>query len=160
MTGVETFAWLVLAFADGSDCLIQASLDRLHDRSAFVREDGCAVHSQQEGSYVVFWSDTRWVAIKLPEGARSLSYRWGRATAFVNGLSVKVAYGKVLGTPQPRASIRERSDRSPAPKWRMRGNPSNLPLSDQPCPAMRIAGPGIDYLPAARAWTTSACASS
>ena len=31
MTGVEILAWLVLAFADGPDCLLQASLHRLPD---------------------------------------------------------------------------------------------------------------------------------
>src|SRR5215831_13408470 len=36
------------------------------------------------GGYVVFWSDNRWVTIKIPTGARSLSYRWGRAVAFLN----------------------------------------------------------------------------
>jgi len=77
MTGIEIFAWLVLAFADGPDCLLQASVHWLPGGPAWVREDGCAVHSQQEGSHIVFWSDARWVAIKIPPGARSLSYRSG-----------------------------------------------------------------------------------
>ncbi len=97
MTGVETLAWLVLAFADGSDCLLQGSFHWFQHRHVFVREDGCAVRSEQEGSHVVFWSDHRWVAIKVPAGARSLSYRWGRASAFINGDSVKIQYGAVMG---------------------------------------------------------------
>lgn len=104
MTGIEIFAWLVLAFADGPDCLLQASVHLLPEGPAWVREDGCAVHSQQEGSHIVFWSDARWVAIKIPTGARSLSYRWGRAVAFVNGKSVTVQYGKT-GTRQTRPSL-------------------------------------------------------
>ena len=94
---IETCAWLVLAFTDGSECLLQGSFHWLPQGRAFVREDTCAVQSQQEGGYVVFWSDNRWVAIKIPTGARSLSYRWGRAVAFVNGDSVKVQHGKILG---------------------------------------------------------------
>jgi hypothetical protein len=97
-TGAEVFAWLVLAFADGPDCLLQTSLRWLPEGPAWVREDGCAVHSQQEGSHIVFWSDSRWVAIKIPTGARSLSYRWGRAVAFVNGKSVTVQYGHMGGS--------------------------------------------------------------
>jgi hypothetical protein len=160
MTGVETFAWLVLAFADGSDCLIQASVHRLHDGPAFVREDGCTVHSQQEGSYVVFWSDTRWVAIKIPDGARSLSYRWGRAVAFVNGNIVKVQYGIVLNKPQPRSSMRERSEMSMVPKWRMSRDPSNVHSSVQNRLSTEITHVANSYFPLARAWATSARASS
>ena len=85
MTGIEIFAWLVLAFADGPDCLLQASVHLLPEGPAWVREDGCAVHSQQEGSHIVFWSDARWVAIKIPHrrtvavlpvGARSGLCEW------------------------------------------------------------------------------------
>ena len=54
MTAVEIFAWLVLAFAEGPDCLLQASLHWLPNGPALVREDGCAVHSQQEGSHSCF----------------------------------------------------------------------------------------------------------
>jgi len=90
MKGVETLAWLVLAFSDGSDCLLQGSFHGLPQGRTFVREDGCAVQSQQDGGYLVFWSDHRWVAIRIPSGAKSLSYRWGRAVAHVNGDSVNV----------------------------------------------------------------------
>ena len=100
MTGVEMLAWLVLAFADGSNCLLQASEHWLPDGPTWVREDGCAVHSQQEGSHIVFWSDAQWIAIKIPTGARSISYRWGRAVAFVNGKSVTVHYGNTGGDKQ------------------------------------------------------------
>jgi hypothetical protein len=111
MAGVEILAWLVLAFADGPECLVQASLHGLSDEPAWVREDGCAVRSQQEGNHLVIWSDARWVAIKIPAGARSLSYRWGRAVAFVNGKSVTVQYGNMGGRqPQPRLSHPDRMD--------------------------------------------------
>jgi hypothetical protein len=49
------------------------------------------------------WSDARWVAIRIPTGARSLSYRWGRAVAFVNGKSVTVQFGNT-GARQTRPS--------------------------------------------------------
>jgi hypothetical protein len=117
MTGIEIFAWLVLAFADGPDCLLQASVHWLPGGPAWVREDGCAVHSQQEGSHIVFWSDARWVAIKIPPGARSLSYRWGRAAAFVNGKSVTVQFGNT-GARQTRPSLSQ--DRvNLLDKWRV-----------------------------------------
>ena len=118
MTGVETLAWLVLAFTDGSNCLLQGSFHWLPQGRAFVREDGCAVQSQQEGSYLVFWSDHRWVAIKIPTGARSLSYRWGRAVAFVNGDSVKVQHGKIMGEFQSGSSITEHDNATPLSQWR------------------------------------------
>jgi hypothetical protein len=118
MTGVETLAWLVLAFADGSDCLLQGSFHRPPEDRAFVREDGCPVQSRQEGGYVVFWSDNRWVAIKIPKGARSLSYRWGRAVAFVNGDSVKVQHGKVMGELQSGPAVRDDDHVMPLQKWR------------------------------------------
>ncbi len=95
MTGAEVLAWLVLAFADGPDCLLQASLQWRDSGPTWVRIDGCAVHSRQEGSHVVLWSASRWVAIKIPTEARSLSYRWGRAIALVNGKRVTVQYGNV-----------------------------------------------------------------
>ncbi|HKC92790.1 MAG TPA: hypothetical protein VKB81_02090, partial [Nitrospira sp.] len=133
--GIETFAWLVLAFADGPDCLLQASLHRLPEGPALVREDGCAVHSQQEGSYVVFWSDSRWVAIKIPDDARSLSYRWGRPVAFVNGKSVTVQHGHMGGL-QTRPSLSPKIRMDPLDKWRIRNHPilpppprSSLPQS-------------------------------
>lgn len=121
MTGVETLAWLVLAFADGSDCLIQGSFHRLPEGRVFMREDGCSVHSQQEGTHVVFWSDSRWVAIKVPSGARSLSYRWGRSVAFVNGNNVHVQHGTILGNPQSSPSVRDRDQEKtdPQPGWRI-----------------------------------------
>ncbi|HEX8751186.1 MAG TPA: hypothetical protein VF732_08745 [Nitrospira sp.] len=124
MTGVETFAWLVLAFADGPDCLLQASLHRLPEGPALVREDGCAVHSQQEGNHVVFWSDSRWVAIKIPAGARSLSYRWGRAVAFVNGKTVTVQFGNMGGL-QTRPSLSQQDRLDLLDRWKI-SNPSNL----------------------------------
>ena len=118
MTGVEIFAWLVLAFADGPDCLLQTSMHRLPEGPVWIREDGCAVHSQQEGSHIVFWSDSRWVAIRIPAGARSLSYRWGRGVAFVNGKSVTVQYG-TMGGRQTRPSLSQ--DRGEMlDKWRIR----------------------------------------
>lgn len=118
MTGVEGFAWLVLAFAEGPDCLLQASMHRGSDGHVWIREDGCAVHSQQEGSYLVFWSDARWVAIKIPAGARSLSYRWGRAVAFVNGKSVRVQHGNMGGKETRPSLSQERVDI--LDKWRIR----------------------------------------
>lgn len=118
MAVIETFVWLVLAFTDGSECLLQGSFHWLPQGRAFVREDSCAVQSQQEGGYVVFWSDNRWVAIKIPTGARSLSYRWGRAVAFVNGDSVKVEHGKILGELQSRPSTSDPEKVTPIPKWR------------------------------------------
>ena len=121
MTGIEIFAWLVLAFADGPDCLLQASVHWLPEGPAWVREDGCAVHSQQEGSHIVIWSDARWVAIKMPTGARSLSYRWGRAAAFVNGKSVTVQFGNT-GARQTRPSLsQDRVDL--LDKWRVNTPP-------------------------------------
>jgi hypothetical protein len=119
MTGVEALAWLVLMFADGSDCLLQGSFHRLPEGRTFVREDGCAVQSQQEGGYVVFWSGNRWVAIKIPTGARSLSYRWGRATAFVNGDTVKIQHGKIMSELQSGPSVSNHDTMDPLSKWRM-----------------------------------------
>ena len=118
MTVIETCAWLVLAFTDGSECLLQGSFHWLPQGRAFVREDTCAVQSQQEGGYVVFWSDNRWVAIKIPTGARSLSYRWGRAVAFVNGDSVKVQHGKILGELPSGPSMSDHESMPPIPKWK------------------------------------------
>ncbi len=54
MTTVEAFAWLVLAFADGPDCLIQGSFHWLPEGRVFVREDGCTIQSQQEGTQMLF----------------------------------------------------------------------------------------------------------
>ena len=123
-TGVALYAWLVLAFADGPDCLLQTSLHRLPDGPTWVREDGCAVHSQQEGSHIVFWSGSRWVAIKIPTGGRSLTYRWGRAVAFVNGKSVAVQFGSMGGQQtQPRLS-HEGADI--LDKWRICDRPLTL----------------------------------
>jgi hypothetical protein len=119
MTGVEILAWLVLAFADGPDCLLQASLHWLPEGPALMREDGCAVRSQQEGSHVVFWSDTRWVAIRIPNGARSLSYRWGRAVAFVNGKIVTVQHGSIAGGLQTEPSLSHQDRMDPLEKWRI-----------------------------------------
>jgi hypothetical protein len=119
MTGVEALAWLVLMFADGSDCLLQGSFHWLPEGRAFVREDGCAVQSQQEGGYVVFWSGNRWVAIKIPTGARSLSYRWGRATAFVNGDTVKIQHGKIMSELQSGPSVSNHDTMDPLSKWKM-----------------------------------------
>ena len=118
MTVIETCAWLVLAFTDGSECLLQGSFHWLPQGRAFVREDTCAVQSQQEGGYVVFWSDNRWVAIKVPPGARSLSYRWGRAVAFVNGDSVKVQHGKIVSELPSGPSMNDHESMPPIPKWR------------------------------------------
>lgn len=120
MTGIETLLWLVVAFAEGPDCLLQGSFHWLPDGRTFAREDGCAVHSQEEGSHVVFWSESRWVAIKIPTGARSLSYRWGRAVAFVNGDSVQVQHGTILNALQRPPSVRNRSKTDLVSKWRMR----------------------------------------
>src|SRR5512146_128696 len=122
MTGIEVLAWLVLAFADGPDCLLQGSFHWLPDGRTFVREDGCAVHSQQEGKHVVFWSNSRWVAIQIPTGARSLSYRWGRETAFVNGDGVKVQHGAVINGSQTKPSISNYRSMDPDSKWRISGN--------------------------------------
>jgi hypothetical protein len=130
MTGVEILAWSVLAFADGPDCLLQASLHGLPKGPAWVREDGCAVHSQQEGNHIVFWSDSRWVAIKIPTGARSLSYRWGRAVAFVNGRSVTVQYGNMGGRQTRPSSSQDRMDL--LDKWRINLMPSLPPLDTSP----------------------------
>ena len=118
---VEIFAWLVLAFADGPDCLLQ--LHWLPDGAAMLREDGCAVRAQQEGSHVVFWSDSRWVAIRIPNGARSLSYRWGRTMAFVNGKSVTVHYGSIASTFQPAPSVSHQDRIDPLDKWRINNTP-------------------------------------
>lgn len=117
MTGTEIVAWLVLAFADGPDCLLQASIHWLPEGPAWRREDGCAVHSQQEGSHIILWSDARWVAIRIPTGARSLSYRWGRAVAFVNGKSVTVQFGNT-GARQTRPS-RSQDQVDLLDKWRV-----------------------------------------
>ncbi|HEY6973489.1 MAG TPA: hypothetical protein VI359_04210 [Nitrospiraceae bacterium] len=119
MTGVETLAWLVLAFADGSDCLLQGTFQWLPGGRAFVREDGCAVQSHQEGGYVVFWSENRWVAIKIPTRAKSLSYRWGRAMAFVNGDSVKVQHGKIIGALQSGPLMSDHDNTTTLSKWRI-----------------------------------------
>ena len=118
MTGVEIFAWLVLAFVDGPDCLLQASFRWLPDGPALIRADGCAVRSQQEGSHAVFWSDTRWVVIRIPDGARSLSYRWRRAVAFVNGKSVPVQHGNIAGRLQTEPSLNRQDRMDPLEKWR------------------------------------------
>lgn len=96
MTGFETLLWLVLAFADGPDCLVQGSFHWLPEGRVLVREDGCAVRSQQEGRQVLLWSNRMWVMVQLPTGARSFTYRWGRQVAFVNGDSVRVDIGRVL----------------------------------------------------------------
>lgn len=138
MTGVEVLSWLVLAFADGPECLVQASLHGSPNRPAWVREDGCPVHSQQEGSHIVLWSHSRWVAIKIPTGARSLSYRWGRTVAFVNGRSVTVQYGNLGGRQSMPALRQDRVDMFD--KWRI-----TIPLHP---------GPAAD-----RTWVTSPCAS-
>ena len=122
MTGVEMFAWLVLAFADGPDCLLHGSLQWLADGPALVREDGCAVRSRQEGNHIVLWSDSRWVAIKIPNGARSLTYRWGRAVAFVNGKSVTVQYGNIAGRLQTQPSLSREDRLDLLEKWRIRDN--------------------------------------
>jgi hypothetical protein len=121
MTGVETLLWLVLAFADGSDCLLQGSFHWLPEGQVFVREDGCSVRSQQEGRHVVFWSNHRWVAVRIPSGAKSLSYRWGRAVAHVNGDSVKVEYGTILGEFQSAPSVGDPDRLEPLQKWRVIG---------------------------------------
>jgi hypothetical protein len=135
-TGVEIFAWLVLAFADGPDCLLQASVHWLPDGPTWVREDGCAVHSHHEGSHVVLWSESRWVAIKIPTGARSLSYRWGRAVAYVNGKSVTVQYGN-LGDRPTRPSLNQgRVDM--LDKWRI----STPPILTEPTPRFLAAHHG------------------
>ena len=118
MTGVEILTWLVLAFVDGPDCLLQASFRWLPDGPALIRADGCAVRSQQEGSHVVFWSDTRWVVIRIPDGARSLSYRWGRAVAFVNGKSMPVQHGNIAGGSQTEPSLSRQDRMDPLEKWR------------------------------------------
>lgn len=124
MTGIEApLLWLVLAFAGGSDCLLQGSFHQLHDQQAFVREDGCPVKSQQEGDHVVFWSQARWVAIKIPTGARSLSSRWGRTVAHVNGDTVTVQYGTTLDASQSEPALHDRSRMDLLDKWRI----SNLP---------------------------------
>lgn len=127
-TGVEILTWLVLAFADGPDCLLQASVQWLPDGPAWVREDGCAVHSQHEGSHVVLWSASRWVAIKIPTGARSLSYRWGRDVAFINGNRVTVQYGHIGTALQTHPSWRHEDQTDPLDKWRF----SNTPLVRRP----------------------------
>jgi len=119
MTAVETLVWLVLAFADGSDCLLQGSFHWRSEEQTFVREDGCAIRSQQEGSHVVFWSAHRWVAVKIPRGAKSLSYRWGRAVAHVNGDSVIVQHGSIMGEIQSGPSTRNQDWRDPREKWRV-----------------------------------------
>jgi hypothetical protein len=119
MTGLETLLWLVVAFAEGPDCLLQGSFHWLPDGRAFVREDGCAVHSHDEGNHVVFWSNNRWVAIKIPTGARSLSYRWGRAMAFVNGDSVKVQHGRIMSELQSGPSVSNHDPMDPFTKWRI-----------------------------------------
>lgn len=98
LTGVEALAWLVLAFADGPDCLVQGSFHWGPEGRVFVREDGCAIQSQQEGAQLVLWSNNRWVMVQVPTGTRSLTYRWGRSVAFANGDSVRVQMGKVLPT--------------------------------------------------------------
>lgn len=102
MTTVEALAWLVLAFADGPACLIQGSFHWLPDGRVFVREDGCAIQSQQEGTHVLFWSNDKWVLIPVPNGARSLTYRWGCPVAFVNGDRVKIQTGMVVPSGQER----------------------------------------------------------
>jgi hypothetical protein len=131
MTGVEVLTWLVLAFADGPECLVQASLHGLPNGPSWVREDGCPVHSQQEGSHIVFWSNARWVAIKIPTGARSLSYRWGRAMAFVNGKSVTVQYGNLGGRQSMPSLSQDRMDWFD--KWRITNPFHPAPAADRTC---------------------------
>jgi hypothetical protein len=129
MAGVEVLTWLVLAFADGPECLVQASLHRSANGPAWVREDGCRVQSQQEGSHMVFWSDARWVAIKIPTGARSLSYRWGRAMAFVNGKRVTVEYGHLGGRQSMPSLSKNRVDKFD--KWRVSSPIHPVPAADR-----------------------------
>ena len=131
MTGVEVLTWLVVAFADGPECLVQAALHGSPSGPAWIREDGCPVHSQQEGSHIVFWSNARWVAIKIPTGARSLSYRWGRAMAFVNGKSVTVQYGNLGGRQSMPLLNRNRVDRFD--KWRITSPLHRAPPADRTC---------------------------
>lgn len=119
MTGAETLVWLVVAFADGSDCLLQGSFHRLPEGHTFVREDGCSIRSQQEGSHVVLWSNHRWVAIRIPAGAKSLSYRWGRAVAYINGDSVKVQYGTIAEHLQLGPSMSDQDRMDPPGQWRI-----------------------------------------
>ena len=118
MAGVEILAWLVLAFADGPDCLVQASMQWRPDGPAWVRDDGCAVHSRHEGSHIVIWSASRWVAIKIPTGARSISYRWGRGVAFINGNRVRIQSGPI-GKALPSSPSWRHEDRTdPLDTWR------------------------------------------
>ena len=118
MAGVEILAWLVLAFADGPDCLVQASMQWSPDGPAWVRDDGCAVHSRHEGSHIVIWSASRWVAIKIPTGARSISYRWGRGVAFINGNRVRIQSGPI-GKALPSSPSWRHEDRTdPLDTWR------------------------------------------
>ena len=137
MTGVDVLAWFVLAFADGPDCLLQASVHRLPEGPAWVREDGCAVHSQQEGSHVVLWSSSRWVAIKLPAGARSLSYRWGSLAAFVNGKRVTIQHGTIGRGSNANPSWRHEHPSGPLDDRRI--SASLLP-QDQPSVVTRPTG--------------------
>jgi hypothetical protein len=144
--GPEIFAWLVLAFADGPDCLLQASVHWRPDGPAVVREDGCAVHSQHEGSHVLFWSDSRWVVIKIPRGARSLSYRWGRTVAFVNGKSVTIQYGNIGDGLQAGPRWRHQDSMDPVDRWRISDTPMRdlklPPAPLRPALALRIeSGP-------------------
>lgn len=69
----------------------------------------------------MFWSDHRWVAIRIPSGAKSVSYRWGRAVAHVNGDSVKVQHGKIMGEFQSAPSMSDYYQGSTLPKWRVGG---------------------------------------
>lgn len=147
MTGIEVFTWLILAFAEGPDCLLQASVHRLSDGQVWVREDGCAVHSQQEGSYIVFWSDARWVAIKIPAGARSLSYRWGRAVAFVNGKRVTVQYGNMGGKETRPSMSQGRMDM--LDKWRISDPPVLRP------PHHGYPGPAAERTSVIRPWASA-----
>jgi hypothetical protein len=118
MASVEILAWLVLAFADGPDCLVQASVEWRPDGPAWVRDDGCAVHSRYEGSHIVIWSASRWVAIKIPTGARSISYRWGRGVAFINGNRVRIQSGSI-GKALPSSPSWRHEDRTdPLDIWR------------------------------------------
>jgi hypothetical protein len=122
-SAVEIFAWFVLAFTDGPDCLLQASVQWLPNGPALVREDGCAVHSQHEGNHVVLWAASRWVAIKIPKGARSLSYRWGRTVAFINGNRVTVQHGNIGKGLQTRPLWHQQDHMGPLDPWRFSNGP-------------------------------------
>jgi hypothetical protein len=69
------------------------------------------------------WSASRWVAIKMPTEARSLSYRWGRAVAFVNGKRVTVQYGHIGKELQTSPSWRHDNRMDPLDEWRISAGP-------------------------------------